>query len=1257
MSQATVRPEPNTLHHRLAALRRRLRLIILWRGTGWLLSVVLLAAALAGLLDWTIHLPGLVRAVLLVGTLTGGILVAYRYLVRPLAAKTDDLTLALRVEAHYPILNDSLASTVEFLEQPDDSEQLGSPSLRREAVRRALRRVRKCDFNRVIDRRGVRMAGLSMMGACALAVGLILLNPRVAGTAMLRLTNPFGGPEWPRQTQLDIDPPRQQIGRNEAFDIHAIVRGVIPDRAKVMFQLDGLPQIEQVCDVTRAEGADFGEVRIRLEPGRVQRNFTFQVRANDAVSERYAVRVLPPPLLVPLHGRASPQVHLDYPHYTDLPATDLPDGSGNVEAVAGTVITLRAAADRPLARAWIEFLPEPRTISLAAFVGPLGARLPAEAVALTAAGEAVWGQVPAQLDDDRRELSVRFLPRVSGLYGLHFEDDIGLPNSRTFELRVLPDPAPVVTLERPTPSRDSLSLLPEAEFTLQVTAEDIMFAVRSVSLEYRCDKGDPVRRLSLYDQQAAGMATSGAITALAGGVLPLQPVRMRQQHVQVSRRVALKEFRHPGIGSLPLKEGDVLTLQAVADDFDDVSVDKPPGRSHEVEIQIISRNALDIALNKEQARIQQDLVRLREEQRDALKKVTEAEPNWKRLGKLTPEQLDELQQAEQIQEQIRERVGPTQQEGLRSEVARLLDTLKDNNLPRSAVHERMEAVQAELDRLAREELDQVQPRLTNVRKENDSPGQKDQKLLTEARKHQEEVEKTLLDLLSRLEPWATTQEIKGEAKSILQEERKLNQETEAKQQDKSFGTKLEELTAPQRAELERLQEEQQKLEQRTNELLDKMDRVSQERTKDRDLETARELQNARKVGTDSNVAGTMQDARTNLENNNLGAASKAQKESVKKLEELVKELEDRREAELDRLARKLRDAEQRMEELSKEQEELQKKSKEAGGISDPKQREEELRKLARRQQELQNKAKEMADELKRLRAERASQALGKASGEMGNAQEQLNQGGAAEEKQDDALDRLDEARRELKRALGDTEEELAREQLAKVADLLKHLKERQEALIAEAGRIQKEVLEHKGWDRGHKLSLSSLERNQRALGEETGKVAEEKLADALVFARLLRKAAKAMDAAAGHVGERYQHVSENPQDTEADEETTRLQQEALRRLNQLLEAIKPDAGVPQRAANAGGDEPGAQAGKPAGNPDGIPPLAQLKLLRTMQAEINQRTEEFTRQHPDLARLSEKDKTELQSIRHDQQEVADLLEELTRPEGEPQGDKP
>src|SRR5207237_1018738 len=145
-----------------------------------------------------------------------------------------------------------------------------------------------------------------------------------------------------------------------------------------------------------------------------------------------------------------------------------------------------------------------------------------------------------------------------------------------------------------------------------------------------------------------------------------------------------------------------------------------------------------------------------------------------------------------------------------------------------------------------------------------------------------------------------------------------------------------------------------------------------------------------------------------------------------------------------------------------------------------------------------------------------------------------------------------------------------REQLAKIADLLKRLKERQEGLTTEAERIQNEVLQGKTWDRGHLFSLRDLGTAQRGLGEETTKVAKDNLPDAVVFARILRKAAKAMDEAAQEADDHYLDVRVHPQKTDPDEEIAKSQHEAVRRLDQLLDAIKPDAnGGPRQAAGGG----------------------------------------------------------------------------------------
>src|SRR5262249_9758609 len=154
-------------------------------------------------------------------------------------------------------------------------------------------------------------------------------------------------------------------------------------------------------------------------------------------------------------------------------------------------------------------------------------------------------------------------------------------------------------------------------------------------------------------------------------------------------------------------------------------------------------------------------------------------------------------------------------------------------------------------------------------------------------------------------------------------------------------------------------------------------------------------------------------------------------------------------------------------------------------------------------------------------------------------------------------------------------------------------------------RIQKDVLENKGWTRGQKLGLPRLLEAQKGLGDETTKVAREELTGAPVFARLLQRAADAMTKASGELKDADKLP---PEGSVFKEEALELQKEALRRLDQLLEAIKPEDGVPAPRLGKKDDQKGGQppGGNDGGNPppnDGLPPVAQLKLLKALQQEV------------------------------------------------------
>ena len=569
---------------------------------------------------------------------------------------------------------------------------------------------------------------------------------------------------------------------------------------------------------------------------------------------------------------------------------------------------------------------------------------------------------------------------------------------------------------------------------------------------------------------------------------------------------------------------------------------------------------------------------------------------------------------------------------------------------------------AEADKLKKEaaelqaKADQLKQQAERARKDAASGGSSQpRELLDDARLHQEEVEKTPSnDLLTRLEPWSSTREVKGEANKLLEEQRKLNAELEelTKKEKDLLGKPRDELTDKQKAELEELHDAQQRVEERTSQLLEKMERLRQERAQ-KDPDGAKELQDARDQAVKDDVVGQMKQAKEDVQQNRIQEAQKNQEGAVKGLQKMVKTLEDRREAELDRLVKKMREAEKKLDELAVDQEQLQKKVKEAQNIADPQKREEELKKLALQQKALQQRTQDLVKELSRLRVERAGSALSKAGGEMEQAEGELSRGQKADEKQDDALDRIDEAQRELEQARKQAEDQLRREQLGRVEETIKRLRDRQETMNVEAARVQKEIQQRAEWPRSLLGDLTRLTENEKGLAGETADVAKKELATTPVFAKIVEKAAKKMEEA----GARVEALKlEKPAfDQLPDAELLGLQRDALRRLDQLLDAVKSEVAALQKNSGGGSAGSAGEGGEGGGErgPEGLPPLAQLKLLRAMQEDVNKRTAAFTKAHPDLDKLTEKEKTELAGIRADQHEIEVLLEEL-RKANEPDG---
>lgn len=1302
--------ETETLPDRLGQLGRTRRRVFL--ATAWfhLLALTLAVLAAACALDIAFHLPGVVRAALLVGVLaTVG--VSFLRGVRSASGEpVSPLAVALLLEERFPRLNDSLASAVDFL----TSGTVRTSRFRRVTTVRAENLAARYNFGAIIPSGRAWKAFWLAALVVAVVTPLALLDTSRSALAVVRLADPFGKHPWPTKTRIELLEPTVTpdhellLAKGEPFPLKFAVRGVIPEFAIVEVRLSENEPTEEVVPINPAEGATHSVHEVRLDAARVPRDFDFRILANDAETDWVHVTVAPAPRLVPLEGRPSPLVRLTYPEYTDLPPAALPDGTGVVEAVAGTEIHFRAAADRRIVsavfRSQIDLMP----LLSATACAPLATDNALGALAAQLLADAATEDIPLRITGPEGNLlEADFVPRIAGLYALRMTDERGLTGVRLFDFRMFPDPVPLVALERPVVGKDALDLLPTASVTILTRAEDRPYAVKTLFIEYRVGLDGPIRTLPLADLEAAGRT----LPALAGSAIGV--VRPKPVGLDGGRVVPLVLFKKPD-GSAPVA-GDTITLRTAATDWDDRTF-KGPGRSkEEVEIRVHGRPSLEAQFQKQLAELRPALLRLKEDQRQAREKATEA-AKAAAEGKVKPEDTAKITQAEQDQRQIRNQIADAEA-GLRARAEQLRAAARANNLPKSPTTDKIEATANTLGLIADQYLEGADQALNAAKQEAEKPGPTgapapDPKAvadqLTKATRNQKAVEDGLGRLLERIEEWAGPGEVSGGARAIKEQVNRAGQQADKAAEKVRPGKDADKLTPAEKSDLGGAAEKYDAAAEEASKLIDKATRLAKEKTDQANAlrATAAELDkqaatlqadaakqtpgsdaaDAMKSGADAlktEAAGLRQaadkaeaeatalrnavnaaegdrlpqdlrDAADELRKNNKGKSDDARKAASAKLDKLTESLGEKPAETGDELKKKQTAAGREIDKIGKAQDELRKQTKEAEEIKDDAKRAEELQKLAREQEKLRREAEQLAQQLTRDKQDTPADAVRRAAEQMEAARDELKQGKPAGDEQDDALNRLAEAEKKLKQEQKDDQEQLSREKREELMQQLKAIRDKQAERIKEADRIHGVAEKAKAWDRNLLGSLKDLKDQQAELAEELRAFTEKTLTDLPVFGRLATQSADSMERGAKYMDQRRDdtlNLDGYDADTEkvTHDRMTKPMKTALRRLDQILDSLKDDpkgAGGGAGGGDAGGGGAGGGdmgMGQPQGG--GIPPLAQLKALRAMQAEVNEWTAAFAKAHPDPDKLSDDDKDELKELEQAQRDVAELFEKL------------
>ena len=273
----------NPLLARLAVVRRRYRWVTIASGLCAILGFALWSGLLVAFIDWYIHLPRLLRAAALVSILGGMGALFWQLLAYPLARRSDNLSLALRIEALFPELNDALASTVQFLENPS-SPAAGDPRLRDKAVDKAMIQCRSFDFHRILDYRFLNAAIAGLLLATAAVSHFGYYEGQLTTVAVLRIVDPFGPHPW---TAIDVPKATTRIAVGQPFRIGGNVEGILPATVRIDVQsknpfngqFENRP--EMVVPVKPKIGHRSGTFTTALDVSSKPITFRYKVSGND----------------------------------------------------------------------------------------------------------------------------------------------------------------------------------------------------------------------------------------------------------------------------------------------------------------------------------------------------------------------------------------------------------------------------------------------------------------------------------------------------------------------------------------------------------------------------------------------------------------------------------------------------------------------------------------------------------------------------------------------------------------------------------------------------------------------------------------------------------------------------------------------------------------------------------------------------------------------------------------------------------------
>lgn len=1175
---------------------------------GWLAATTLAAVLVLGLADVLLRSEELGVRLLFSAAALGVIgWAVWRYVWPALSRDATAVQIAQRIEGRWPHLQDRLSSALEFLAQTEDDPSAGSPALRRTVVAQATAQIDGLPLREVVDRRRP-FPVLIVAGVLVLIVSLLsLAAPQTAARAGRRLAMPWSTSDaWPRRHELAFVDPPTRVPYGETFRVELEdTQGEPPELVEIYYWFEG----QDLSEVKPQAMKPSGE-RLVHHVSRVTRPFKFRaVGGDDDTMQWHTVEVVEPPRVEAL------TITLHPPKYT---ARGPHESSRHIQAIAGTQVALAGRSTKPISDARIAVETAEGESEIPLHVGEDGMSF-----TLGRSG----GIDPSEANQARRAgPASQWTLNESGLYRLILTGEDGVEGGRNdrYQLDVSPDAAPRISVERPEANTFATA---DAQLPIHATVSDDL-AIARIELRWsRSDQSDVGEQvITLYEGPPAAALRSA--TAKEAG-----------EKREVDYLWDLKALE-------AIPAGASLLLSVAASDYRPQQEQSPPRR-----IAIITTDQLEDRIVQRQTFLLGQLAEALTIQREARSQTKALQIQFDQTGKLAPTDVVDLQSAELNQRRV-DRLLAGEHDGVLTQIDALLDMARQNRLDNPDLERRIgdlgkairQITTNELPAIGRDLLTGLKAGQTAMHASGDQPVSgvevaEVQQSVDDAAQNQERVIQRLEKLLGDLSQWDSYRRFARQVSSLRSDQQTIAQQT-AELRTQTLSKTLQELTAQQRADLSKLGQRQSELARRLEQMLSRMDQMQSELSDD--PVASQTLGDAVELARSEGISGRMRQASRQIEENQLGQASGQQQQLTEKLDELLDTLTGRREHQLERRLEQLNEAAAELQGLRQRANQLHDDLSAALQNPDEAEKRRQLQRLEAQRQEQQQEMERLGRKLKRLQAEQAAESVANAaehsqrSGEaagQGDQQQQREQGDLAEED-------LARAEDELQRRIQQVERDLLEEQLARLEQSLEGMVVQQQDINEETLRLDRLRQQNGKLTHGQLASVGALAQQQRALLAEAGDFAE-KIEAAEVFHLALTGAMTEMADAA----QRLENV-------QIGERTQTAEARALQRLEQLVEAMKPDEPDDTPEGGAGSGSGGGQTQ----SADGIRSVAQLKLIRLMQHSLQEQTRKLEEIRA-TRDWTDEEQAEVAELAQEQGRLAELLLKLSQPVAEEPAGEP